>query len=59
MLEVDVGTITCTTTSPSYGGGTSTKHQLIYDATDQFNVIIFGGIGATWAESWNEVKGYL
>ena len=59
MLEVDVGTITCTTTSPSYGGGTSTMHQLIHDETDQFNVIIFGGIGATWSESWSEVVGYL
>jgi hypothetical protein len=56
---VDVGDIGSVEGSTSYAGGTTDTWQFTYNAVNRFLVERFGGVGASWGESREEVLGYL
>lgn len=59
VASIDPATITVTTTTESYGGGSSTKHVFDVGGVAKMTVIIFGTLAATWAQSHAEAYGYV
>jgi hypothetical protein len=59
VFGVPVGDITNTTSSQSFGGGTTFIVTLRYQAQNRMRAALFGGANATYAQSHAEVLGYL
>ncbi len=59
LANVAPAAISVTTTTPSYGGHTSTKMVLDLAGVDQVTAIVFGTATGTWEQSRVECKGYL
>lgn len=59
LFGVNVSTITSTTSTQSYAGGTTTVVTLKYNTVNKLRVALFGGVGADWEQSRAETCGYL
>lgn len=59
ILDVAVGSITHTNSSVTYVTLPTPVTLFSHGGTDYFRLRIFGGSGATWAQSLIEVQGYL
>lgn len=59
LLDVDVSTVSSSTSPASYAGGTTDETTVTHGGTDYFTVHVFGGSGSTWQQSRDECAGYL
>jgi hypothetical protein len=59
LFNVAVETISHTLTTQSYAGGTSQVVVFRHSNVDRIQMIAFGGVGSTRAQSLTEVLGYL
>ncbi len=59
IFGVNISSIGHSIINHSFGGGTTPVVTFDYNGVDRLRVVLFGGTGASWNESGDEVRAYL